>query len=324
MITRKDIAAHLEKNIRTGYLLGSKEYSPRRSPFCRDVPSDGAFEEYTDMGAAPWPVQNAGKIGSGGTDGRISAPVNGQMNAGQQVMVIGGEERALVVYNVDWEIVIGVTHNAIDDDRAGDLENWARTAAINFEKFKDYKAFEALNTGAATTTIGPCYDGLSLFNDAHIDPNAEYQTSQDNLYALALSYTNYNTVRVAGAGFLDSRGRAVGLNHNLLIYPPALRDAAAQIIKNPQKPGQTNLDINAFAGDTTGLEAPGGWLDATAWFVVDASMPVKPINLQVRKNAELVIWDDENTGDGGVRYFKWHARGNIFPGDWRLILQGNT
>lgn len=324
MITRKDIAAHLEKNIRTGYLMGTKEYAPRRAPFCRDVPSDGAFEEYTDMGAAPWPVQNAGKAGSGGTDGRTGAPVNGQMNMGNQIQIIGGEEQALVVYNLDWEIAIGITHNAIDDDRAGDLETWARTAAINFEKFKDFKAFEGLNTGAVTTTLGPCYDGLSLFNNAHIDPNAEYQTGQDNLFALALSYANYNTVRIAGSKFLDSRGRSIGLNHSLLIYPPDLRDEAAQILKNAEKAGTANREVNAYAGISAGLEAPGGWLDTTAWFAVDPSMPVKPLNLQIRKNAELRIWDDENAGDGGVRYFKWHARGNIFPGDWRQVLQGNT
>jgi hypothetical protein len=324
MITRKDIAAHLEKNIRTGYLLGTKEYTPMRAPFCRDVPSDGAFEEYTDMGAAPWPVQNAGKMGSGGTDGRTGAPVAGQMNAGQQIQIIGGEEQALVVYNLDFEIAIGITHNAIDDDRAGDLETWARTAAINFEKFKDWQAFNALNVGAATTWLGPCYDGLSLFNNAHIDPNAEYQTGQDNLFTLALSYANFNTVRIAGSKFMDSRGRTIGLSHSLLIYPPDLADEAAQIIKNPQKPGTGNRDVNAYAGRTEGLEAPGGWLDTTAWFLVDPSMPVKPLNLQIRKNAELVIWDDESAGDGGVRYYKWHARGNIFPGDWRLIVQGNT
>jgi len=324
MITRKDIAAHLEKSIRTGYLLGAKDYTPRRSAFCRDVPSDGAFEEYTDMGSTPWPVQNAGKIGAGGTDGRTGAPVNGQMNAGQQVTIIGGEERALVVYNVDWEIVIGVTHNAIDDDKAGDLEAWAKSAGMNFEKFKDWKAFQALNTGAATTSLGPCYDGLPLFSALHVDPNALYQVAQSNTNALALSYTNYNTVRIAGSGFLDGRGQPVGLNHNLLIYSPNLRDTAAQIIKNPMQAGSANLNINAYAGETVGLEAPGGWLDATAWFLVDSSMPVKPINLQIRKQAELVIWDDEAAGDGGVRYFKFHARGNIFPGDWRLVIQGNT
>jgi hypothetical protein len=324
MITRKDIAAHLEKGIRTGYLLGTKDYSPRRKPFCRDVPSDGAFEAYTDMGVAPWPTQNAGKVGSGGTDGRTNAPVNGSMNAGQQVTVIGGEEQALVVYNVDWEIVIGVTHNAIDDDRAGDLETWARTAAINFEKYKDFLAFNALNNGAATTTIGPCYDGLSLFNDSHIDPNAEYQTAQDNNLALAISYANFNTARITGSKFLDGRGKPAGYNHNLLIYPPDLRDSAAQILKNPQQYGQANLNVNAYAGMVDGLEAPGGWLDTTAWFLVDTSMPQKPLNLQLRKNPELTIWDDESTGDGGVRYYKWHARGNMFPGDWRLIVQGNT
>lgn len=324
MITRKDIAAHLEKVVRTGFLAGSKNYTPKRSPFCRDVPSDGAFEIYADMGAAPWPVANAGKAGLTGTDGRTQVPQNGQLNSGQQVTVLGGEEKGLIVYNRDWETVIGITHNAIDDDRGGDLEDWASGAGVRFEQHKDYMAFNALNTGEATTFIGACHDGLSLFNDSHVDPGAEYQTTQDNKYALALSYANYNTVKIAASKFLDSRGIPLGLNHSLLIYPPDLVDAAAQIVKNPMKAGAANLDVNAYAGMVAGLESPGGWLDATAWFLVDPTLPQKPLNLQVRKVPELVIWDDENAGDGGVRYFKWHARYEIFPGDWRLIIEGNS
>lgn len=325
MIHRTDIAAHLERGIRSGYLLGSKQYTPVRNPFCADVTSDGAFEQYADMGAMPWPVENAGKKGTGGTDGRTGAPVNGQINSGGQITVVGGEERALIVYNLDWELTIGITHNAIDDGGGNvDLVSWATGAGVQFEKFKDYKAFEALNNGEAVTTLGPCFDGLSLFNDSHIYTNAEYATAQDNKYALSLSGANYNTVRIAGSKFNDSRGKPLGRNHNLLIHPPDLRDAAAQILRNPMKEGTANRDVNPYAGTADGLEAPGGYLDATAWFMVDTSMPQKPLYLQMRKQAELVIWDDENTGDGGTRYYKFHARGNIFPGDWTLIIEGNS
>lgn len=324
MITRTDIAAHLEANVRTGYLLGKKAWVARRTPFCRDVPSTGAFETYADMGPAPWPRANAGKAGAHGTDARTGLPKIGQINAGQQVTVIGGNDHGLIVYNRDFETVIAVTHNAINDDKAGDLENWATGAGVNFEKYKDWLAFNALNNGEATTVLGAGYDGLSLFNNAHIDPGAEYQTGQDNLFNLALSLANFNTVRIAGAGFLDGRGQPAGYNHNLLIHATALRDPAAQIIKNPFKEGTANRDVNPYAGDVAGLEAPGGWVDATFWCLVDTSLPIKPLMLQVRQEAQLSIWDDELAGDGGVRYYKFHARGEILPADWRLIIEGNT
>ncbi|RMD64631.1 hypothetical protein D6833_04165 [Candidatus Parcubacteria bacterium] len=322
MISRKDIAAHLERQVRTGFLLGRKAYTPLRTAFAGETASDGAFETYADMGNVPWPVQNAGVQGASGTDSRTGAPQVGAANEGQSITIVGGEERAVVVYNVDWEIAVGIYHNAIDDDRAGDLEAWARAASVNFERHKDYQCFAALNAGD-TNSYGLCYDGLTFFNDAHVDPGAEYQTAQDNAYALTLSLDNFETVKVAAAKFLDSRGQPVGFNHNLLIVPPDLERTAAQIAMNREAYDTANRELNPYAGSVRMLVAPGGWLDTTAWFIVDPNMPQKPIYLQVRKNPELVIWDDETQGSG-IRYFKWHARYNVFYGDWRLAAQGNT
>jgi len=324
MITRKDIAAHLERNIRTGFLLGARDYQPLRRAFAAETTSDGAFETYADMGTVPWPTQNAGKKGPGGKDARTGAPVVNKLNAGQQVTIVGGEEKSLIVYNLDWEITIGVTHNAINDDRAGDLEAWARSAAINFERHMDFVCFDALNNGGSTAAYGACYNGLAFFNNAHVDPGAEYQTAQDNAYALALSLDNFETVKVAAAKFRDGRGQPVGLNHNLLIVPPDLERVAAQIAMNREAYDTGNREMNPYAGSVRLLVAPGGWLDTTAWFAVDPNLPQKPINLQIRQRPDLVVWDDFMAGDGGVRYYKWHARYAVFYGDWRLAVQGNT
>lgn len=324
MITRKDIAAHLEKSIRTGFLLGAKDYTPLRSAFVRETPSDGAFEDYADMGASPWPIQNSGKAGPGGTSSETGAVKVNRLNSGGQITILGGEEKAMRIYNLDFEIAVGITHNAIDDDRAGDLESWARTAQLNFERHTDFLAFNALNSGEAGTNFGLAYDGNEFFDDAHIDPGAEYQTAQDNKLATVLSLDNFEAAKVVGGKFLDGRGQPVGLNHNLLIVPPDLERMAAQITKNREDYSTTDRAMNPYEGNVRMLVAPGGWLDTTAWFIIDPSLPQKPLNLQVRKAPELVIWDDENAGDGGVRYFKWHARKALFYGDWRLAIQGNT
>lgn len=322
MITRKDIAAHLERGIRTGFLVGARDYTPLRSAFVQEKPSDGAFEIYADMGAVGWPRQNAGNMGAGGSDARTGAQVVNQMNAGGGIQVTGGYENSLMVYNVDFEIVKAIEHNAIDDDRAGDLEGWARAASVQFERHKDYLAFDALNQGAATT-YGYCYDGVTFIDANHADPGAIYSTVQDNEYALTLSPDNFETVRVGAAGFLDGDGKPVGLNHNLLIFPPALEREAYQITDNPFDSSTANRQANPYNGKIQPLEAPGGWLDATAWFLVDPNMPVKPLNLQIRKEPGLVIWDDETQGSG-IRYFKLHARYAMSYGDWRLCVQGNT
>jgi len=324
-ILRKDVLAHLEQNVRTGALIGKKDYTPLRGAFTREFPSDGAYETYADMGSPPWPTQNAGKAGDGGKDERTHAPRAGRLSGGRQITILGGEERALTVTNLDWEVAIGITHNAINDNRAGDLENWARDAITQFERHKDFECFNALNSGGAVSGYGACYDGLSFFNDGHVDKGAEYQTGQDNAFALVLSLDNYETVKVAGSKFKDGRGQPVGLNHSLLLVPPDLERTAFQIARNHQAYDTNNREANPYAGATKLLVAPGGWLDSTAWFVVDDSLPnQKPLGIQVRQEPELVMWDDENAGDGGIRYYKFHARYTVFFGDWRLAVQGNT
>ena len=324
MITRTDIAAHLESAVRTNFFLGMGEYSPLRAPFCGNQDSDGAFEVYADMGAAPWPVQNAGTLGSGGVDDRTGLVTINKMTAGGSVQIVGGEEKGIMVYNVDWEIGIGITHNSIDDNKAGDLESWAREAGQNFEKHKDYLAFDFLNNAEGVSSYGPGYDNLSFFNDSHKDPGAEYQTTQDNKYAVALSLDNFRTVKVAASKFLDGRGKPSGLNHNLLIVPSDLEYEAAQIATNREAYDTANREINPYAGSLTSIVAPGAWLDSSAWFLIDSSQAKKPLFIQDRKDAELKTVDNELEGDGGHRYFIFHARYAIGSGDWRLAIQGNT
>ncbi|MGH9158206.1 MAG: Mu-like prophage major head subunit gpT family protein [Acidimicrobiales bacterium] len=322
MITRSDIAAHLERNIRTGFLLGRKDYTPLRSGFMGVRPSDGAFEDYADMGTVPWPVQNSGKQGAGGTHGETGAEKVGQAGAGGAITVIGAPEQAMRVYNVNWQVALGIEHDAIDDDRAGDLESWARSARTQFERHMDFLAFDMLNAGEGTT-YGRGYDHLSFFNDSHFDPGAEYQTAQDNKFALTLSLDNFQTVKVAASKFRDDRGQPLGLNHNVLVVPPDLEYIGMQITKNPEAFDTANRERNPYSGSVGLLVAPGGWLDSTAWFLLDPSLPQKPMYMQERQAPELVIWDDESQGSG-VRYFKWEARYIGFYGDWRTAAIGNT
>lgn len=324
MITRPDISAHLEREVRKGFLRGKDEYTPMRNAFVRTVPSSAAFETYADMGNAPWPVLNAGKQGAGGTDTRTGASIVNKLNTGRQITIIGGEERSLIVYNLEWTIGQAIAHNAINDDKAGDLESWARDAGTNFERHKDKLAFDVLNSGEATTNYGAGYDGLSFFNDSHLDPGAEYQTAQDNKFALTLSLDNFETVKVAAAKFKSSRGEPVGYNHSLLIVPPDLERIGANITMNREAYDTANRETNPYSGNTKMLVAPGGWLDTSAWFVIDPSQTAKPVMLQERESPRLEVHDDPFSGDGGTRYYIWRARYAYFYGDWRLCAQGQT
>lgn len=322
MIVRTDILAHLENGMRAGFLKGMKEYTPLRASFSREAPSDGAFEIYGDIGAVPWPRQNGGQAAGTGTDSRTDHPQISGLHEGGPITILGGNERGLVVYNQDWNIPIGIWHNAINDARVGSLEQWARNAGQRFEQHKDYLAFAALNGGDGTT-YGNCYDGGAFFQNSHADPGAEYTTVQDNIYALALSLDNFETVRVAAGGFLDDRGQPVGFNHNLLVHSLNLERTAAQIISNREAYDTANREMNPYAGRIEGITAPGSYVDTTFWALVAMDQAAKPINLQMRQAPTLVFWDDYTQGSG-VRYYVWQARYTVFYGDWRLAIMGNT
>lgn len=297
-IFREDVAAHLEYGIKTGFLKGQKTYTPVRQLIAQETTSSGKQEDYADLGAVPMPVEYA-----------------------DMVQVRGTHEVSLTITNKDWEVTIGITHNAINDNRVGNLETWARQAGRNFEKHMDKLVFLALNAGDGTT-YGKCYDGLSLFNDSHYDPGAEYTTTQDNKYALTLSLDNFETVKVAAARFKDGRGEYVGYDHDLLIVPPDLERIAAQITGNEWAYDTANREINPYNGKVRMLVNP--WLDTTAWFLVASGEIVKPIIFQLRQAPKLSIWDDEKAAEGGVRFFKFHARYYVGYGDWRTAIMGNT
>jgi len=322
MISRTDVLAHLERGMRVGFLKGVKGYTPLRASFTKETTSDGAFETYTDMGALPWPEEISGQSGAQGTDGRTDGQVVGGLLEGGSVTVLGGNERSMTVYNRGFDIAIGIFHDAINDNKVGSLEDWALGAGSRFEMHKDYLAFNALNSGAANT-YGLCYDGLVMFSASHVDPGAQYTTVQSNVNTSALSIDNFETVSLAAGKYLDDRGQYAGLSPDLLVHAVDLKRIATQITDNPMAYDTANREINPYEGDIRRLAAPGGWLDSTAWYLVVSNLPQKPLNLQIRQAPMLYYWDDQ-TQAGGVRYYKWYSRYEVFYGDWRLATQGQT
>lgn len=321
MIQRTDVLMALERGMRAGFLIGERQYQTVRDGFVDETTSDGAFEQYGDMGATPWPTQNGGGPAGTGTDPRTGAQQVGSLHEGGPITVLGGNERSMIVHNQNWEIPIGIYHSAIDDQRVGNLEQWARNAGARFQQHMDAVCFAALNAGEGST-YGYGYDGQPFFSATHVDPGGQYQTAQDNQFTLALNPDNFNTVYIAGASFLDDRGQPAGVFQNLLIHSVSLMRDAAQITDNPNISGTGNRDTNPYNGQIMRLHAPGGWLDSTAWFLVNNIAGQRPIGLQIRQRPMLVTWDDHS--GPGIRYYKWTARYNVFYRDWRNAVQGNS
>jgi len=295
-----NVPQHLLVAARTGFLTTAMPEVPAYAPIASVLNMDAKSIDLVDIGASPMPTSNKGRP-----------------------QVQDYIEKTMTVTPKDWDITVYISHNAVKDDKTGELERKVRSAGENFQLHISNLAFQALNDGDATTNFGAGYDGLSFFNDSHVDKGAAYSTTQDNKYALTLSLDNFETVRVAGRKFRQDQGEFVGYNHKLLIVPPELERTAANICVNKDAFDTANREMNPYAGQMNYLVHPK--LDSTAWVLVDDSVSIKPILIAMREQPNLQsAWFDPEAADGGRYYFKFYARYNHYYGDWRVALMGNT
>jgi len=294
-----NVPGHLVAGARAGFLQAVREIQPMWQRIAMVHNMDGKTTDLVDLGAAPMPVDS--KTG---------------------VTVQDFIEKRLTVEPRDWNITVWLSHNALKDDRIGDLERRVRGAGANFNKHINKLVFQALNAGD-TSTYGLCYDGQNFFSSSHVDKGAAYQTAQSNVNALPLTLDNFETVYIAASTRLDDQGEYTGFIPNLLVVPPALKRTAAQIADNPEAYDTANRERNPWAGEVEYIVAP--WLDSTAWVLVAANENVKPIILVMREQPNLqATWFDPEAPDGGRYYFKFYARYYVAYGDWRLATMGNT
>jgi len=295
-----NVPKHLVVDARTGFLTATGDIATALPPFAEQYSLDSKSTTMVDLGSAPMPTENKGR-------------------ATVQSFI----EKYLQVEPRDWDITVGLSHNAMMDDQTNSLESKVRSAGENFRRDMSNKCFEALDSGDSTTAYGACYDGLSFFNNSHIDEGADYQTAQDNLYSLDLTLNNFKTVRAAGRSFLDDRGEPVDLMHNLIVCHPDQEFEVSQITGNPQDATVADRAINPYSGQVSYITSAK--LTSGSWSLVDTSRQAKPVYMAVREQPNLqAAWFDPNAGEGGMYYFKFYARYNVFYGDWRLALMGKS
>lgn len=295
-----NVPSHLLVAARTGFLTTATPPVPAYDPIATTINMDAKSIDLVDLGASPMPTENRGK-------GQIADYI----------------EKKLTVTPKDWDITVFISYNAVKDDKTGELDRKVRSAGENFQLHIANLAFQALNDGDATTNFGPGYDGLSFYNDSHIDPGAQYQTAQDNKLALALNLDNFETARVTAGKFRQDQGEFVGYNYDLLVVPPELERTAANITNNPNAYDTANRENNPYAGKTRYIVNPK--LDSTAWILTASGLSIKPVIVAMREQPNLQsAWFDPEAADGGRYYFKFYARYNHFYGDWRTAIMGNT
>ena len=295
-----EVPSHLLVGARTGFLATAQPNVPITTPIAQTIQMGSKAVDIVDIGGAPMPTRNKGR-------------------AQLQQMI----EKKLTITPLDWDITVDISYNAVKDDQTGELERKVRSAGENFRLDMAQKAFKALNDGDATTNFGAGYDGLAMFSNSHVDKGAAYTTLQDNLDSLALSLTNFETVRVKAMTTRDDQGNFCDYNYDLLIVSPADERAAAQIADNREDATTANRAINPYQGKLKYIVSTQ--FDSGAWVLGASSQTIKPILIAVRELPNLqAAWFDPNTPDGGTYYFKFYARYNHFYGDWRTAYMGKS
>lgn len=300
MIISGNVPEHLVVAAQTGFLASLPEVPVNASkPFVRVLPMGAKSVDLVDLGAAPMPTENKGRT-----------------------QVKSFIEKKLIVTPKNWDITVGLSYNASKDDQTGELETKVKGAGENFPKHMDNIAFDALKNGNATTSYGACYDGLPFFDDNHVDSGAEYTTVQDNKLALAFSLPNFKTVRAAGRAFVDDQGQPLDIVHNTIVAHPDYEYDIEQLIRNQENYSTADRAMNPYAGKMSAIYS--AQITSGQWFLLNTSQTAKPLILAMREAPNLQsAWFDPNGPDGGMYYFKFYARYNIFYGDWRLAIKGN-
>lgn len=294
-----NVPQHLVVAARTGFLTTAAPAVPLYAPIATTLPMDAKNINLVDLGAAPMPLRNRGK-----------------MQAQDFI------EKTLNVTPLDWDITVFISHNTVQDDQTGSLNTKVRAAGSNFQRHIAQQCFQALNDGDAVTNFGAGYDGLSMFNNSHFDKGAAYTDVQDNVFALPLTLDNFESVRVAARKTRDDQGEFTDFGYNTLVVGPELERVATNIAQNREAYDTANREMNPYVG-TQVVVSPK--LDSTAWFLVASGETIKPIIVAMREQPNLQsAWFDPEAPDGGRYYFKFYARYNHVYGDWRTAYMGNT
>lgn len=299
MAIRGNLPGHLVVAARTGVLTAQpKQVMPWRS-VAMDVDLTAKDTTLVDLGGIPYPTENPQVV---------------------RDMI----EKSLSVEPDDWYLTVSISQNTIDDCQTGTVESKFMSVIDGFDRHINQRVFQVLNDGDGTT-YGSCYDGQDFFDSDHTDPGGEYQTNQDNEYALALTLDNFETVWTAAQGTKDDQGNYTNYIYDLLVCDPSSYRLASNITGNPQSYDTGNREENPYSGlMKPPVTSPD--IDTGAWFLMATSEgSVKPLFVAVRKRPTLIDMKfDGQQEDGGKHYFTYHARHVVGYGDWRLAYQGQT
>jgi len=220
------------------------------------------------------------------------------------------------IENHPFEATVKVERDHVEDDNLGIYGPQAQMAGYSAQQWPDELVFDVVNSGFTAL----CYDGQYFFDTDH--PVGDASASNKITAALAIdtlanAKASYGALRTLIKGQKDAEGRPLNVMPNVLLVPTALEDLANSLMTNERlEDGKPN----PYRG-TAEVVADARLTSDTAWFLIDATKPVKPFVFQERKAPVFVSQTDMSADDvfsKGVYKFGAEARGNAGFGLWQL------
>lgn len=234
------------------------------------------------------------------------------------------EGRKYEIVNKDWEATVAVRRNHIEDDQLGIYAPQAQMAGYAAAQLPDELVFGLLAHGFE----GLCYDGQPFFDAAHpvgAKTVSNKGTKRLDISSYAKAKSGYGAARTALLEMKDEEGRPLGVRPNVLAVPPALEAEARILTEADHFKGD---DPNPYRGTAT-VVVDERLTASAAWFLLDASKPLKPLIYQERKAPEFKAQDelqgaasDAVFNRGEFRY-SVECRGNAGYAFWQLAY-GST
>lgn len=204
-------------------------------------------------------------------------------------------------------ITLGIqfTQEAIEDNRYLKIAtSMVKELANSFTYTKEVLGASVLNNGFSASYLGgdqkslfatdhPLWGGGTFANKPATDADLSEEALEDAMVAID--------------GFVDERGKPCIAQANALIIPRQYRYVATRILKNSDRPGTANRDINAMVknGDIPGGFSVNHYLsDPDAWFLTVTGQGITDNGLKYFSRIKLQSDSEPEFESGNIRYKK--------------------
>lgn len=219
------------------------------------------------------------------------------------------------IKNKDFELTVSVDRNDIEDDTIGVYNPLVQSIGQSAATHPDELVYALLKDGFDNK----CYDGKTFFATDHKEGKSGVQSNKGTH---KLTPDTYGAARASVMSLKDDQGKPLKVVPTLLVVPPQLEGMGKKILLAEMIDNETNI----YKGSAELHVEPELSGNPTAWFLLDASKPVKPLIFQQRKKPEFVAKDkltDDNVFFQKEFIYGVDSRDNAGYGLWQLAY-GST